>query len=364
VVVLGEMLPEIRMETFFRPLRIPPETLPERCPATKLLVATAYQTAPYVAAAAARRPGTQSAYFVQDYEGWFGGDSPEYVAGTYDLIPRMTAVSTWLSDEIEKRHGIRPVPVPISADPDTFYPRKERPASPVRVVAMLRPDERRGIRYLIPALFEVAKDPGVEIVLFGHHPVPKDAPPFPCRHLGVLTREDVAALFSTAHVVVDPSLFQGFGLVGLEGMASGAACVLTDSGGINEYAVDGANALVVPPRDEKALAAAIRRLALDAPLRAKLAEAGIATARRFTWRRTAEAYRGFMTSLPPPVPPSRVERAAMDLLRLELCRDTAREEALRAEVHALRETLNAVSRSTLWRLAGPWHRLREWLRRS
>jgi GT2 family glycosyltransferase/glycosyltransferase involved in cell wall biosynthesis len=363
VVVLDEMLREIQMETFFRPLRIPSERLPERCPLTKLLVATAYQTAPYVAVTAARRPCTQTAYFVQDYEGWFGVDSPEYVARTYDLIPRMTAVSSWLSEEIAKRHGVKPVPVPISVDPDTFYPRGQRPASPVRVVAMLRPDERRGIRYLVPALAEIAKEPGVEIILFGHHPVTKDAPSFPHRHLGVLPREAVAALLATAHVVVDPSLFQGFGLVGLEGMASGAACVLTDSGGINEYAADGRNALVVPPRDEKALATAIRCLVRDAPLRARLAAGGLKTARCFTWRRTAEAYRAFMQSLPPAEPPSSQQRAAMDLLWFELCRDTAREEALRTEVQALRETLNAVSRSTLWRLAAPWHRLRAWARR-
>lgn len=363
VVILGEMLPEIEMETFFRPLRIPSEKLPERCPKAKLLVATAYQTAPYVAVTAARHPGTQTAYFVQDYEGWFGGDSPEYVARTYDLIPRMTSVSTWLSEEIAKRHDLRPVPVPISADPDTFYPRGERPERPVRIVAMLRPDERRGIRYLIPALAEIAKLPGVEIALFGHQPVPRDAPAFPHLHLGVLQREAVAKLLASAHIVVDPSLFQGFGLVGLEGMASGAACVLTDSGGVNEYAADKQNALVVPPRDERALAAAIRRLVLDAPLRARLATAGLETARRFTWRRTAESYRAFMKSLPPAVVPSREERAAMDLLWFELCRDTKREERLREEVQALRDTLNAISRSTLWRLAAPWHRLRAWVRR-
>ena len=75
----------------------------------------------------------------------------------------------------------------------------------------------------------------------------------------ILQREAVPKLLSTVHVVIGPSLFQGFGLIGLEGMASGAACVLTDSGGVSEYAVHDVNALLVPPRDSGALSAGIRR---------------------------------------------------------------------------------------------------------
>ncbi len=139
VVVTGEAHPEIASERYFEPYRMTPAELIERCPPTKLLVATAYQTVPLVAAAAGRRPRVQTAYFVQDYEGWFGADGPELVGETYALIPRMTAVSTWLADEIERRHGLRPVPVPISADPDVFHPRGAKPAAPpVRIAAMLR----------------------------------------------------------------------------------------------------------------------------------------------------------------------------------------------------------------------------------
>jgi hypothetical protein len=75
-----------------------PRASSTRLPETRVLVATAYQTAPPVALAAARRPGMQTAYFVQDYEGWFGGDPVEVVAQTYDLVPQMTAISTWLAD--------------------------------------------------------------------------------------------------------------------------------------------------------------------------------------------------------------------------------------------------------------------------
>ena len=360
VVVVGDAYPEIANERFFEPVRMTAAELIEKSPPTRLLVATAYQTAPVVAVAASRRPGTQTAYFVQDYEGWFGADGPEYVGDTYALIPRMTSVTTWLADEIERRHGLRPVPVPISADPDVFYPRGGRPpVPPVRIAAMLRFEERRGMAYLLPALAEVARRPDVEIVLFGHQHVPKGATSFPHRHVGVVSKEAVAALLSSAHVVVDPSLFQGFGLVGLEAMSCGAACVLTASGGVGEYAIDGENALVVPTRDSAALARAILRLLDEPALRERLGAAGLGTARRFTWERTAERYRAFLQSLPPAEAPTARERAVLDLLGRELCRGSDHAKVVRDELRSARETLESIYRSKAWRLAQPWRRLKQ-----
>ena len=360
VVVFETVPPEIEMELFFRPLRLSAAEFLERCPPAKLLVATGYQTAAHVAAAAASR-GIQTAYFVQDYEGWFGFDSPEYVARTYDLIPRIVTISSWIAREIETRHGHVATPIPISADPDVYYPRGNRLAAPpVRITAMLRQDERRGMKFLLPALAEVANRPDVDIVLFGHAAVPADAPRFRHVHLGTLQRDVVPTLLSTVHVVVDPSLFQGFGLIGLEGMASGAACVLTDSGGVSEYAVDGVNALLVPPRDSAALAAGIRRLLDDPGLRARLAAAGIETAGRFTWKLTATRFRAFMGDLPPAraVPPA--ERAALELLSFEHRTRTA----LVAERHVLGKTLSAIAGSRAWKAAQRWRGLRDRVRNA
>lgn len=355
VVLLEEAASEIDLELFFTPLRLPAQRFAEELPETRVLVATAYQTAPPVALAAARRPGMKTAYFLQDYEGWFGGDPVEVVAQTYELVPQMTAISTWLSDEIARRHGHRAAVVPMSGDPEVFYPRGDRTeAGPIRVVAMLRYEERRGFRYLLPALRTVSAHPGVEIVLFGAHRFEEEN--FPHAHVGVLSRDGVARLLSTAHVVVDPSLFQGFGLVGLEAMASGAACVLTASGGVMEYARHDDNALVVPPGDEQALAAAILRLVEDRPLRERLAQSGLATARTFTWRRSAEAFKAFLRALPAPVPVSAPERAALELLWQTRNRDRAEIAALAAELAATRETLAAIRKSTFWKAAEPYWR--------
>jgi GT2 family glycosyltransferase len=355
VVLLEETHREIDLELFFTPLRLPAERFLDDLPETRVLVATAYQTAAPVALAAARRPSMKAAYFLQDYEGWFGGDPPEVVAATYDLLPRMTAISTWLADQIAERHGHRAAVVPMSGDPEVFYPRGDRSeAGPVRVVAMLRYEERRGFRYLLPALRTVSRDPRVEIVLFGAHRFEEED--FPHRHEGLLSRDGVARLLSTAHIVVDPSLFQGFGLVGLEAMASGAACVLTASGGVAEYARQDENALVVPPADEAALAAAILRLVEDRPLRERLARAGLATARSFTWKRSAEAFAAFLDSLPEPTPTPASTRAALELLWSNQIRDRMSLDAMAGDAASLRETLAAIRTSTFWRAAEPYWR--------
>lgn len=360
VVLLEEVASEIGLELFFTPLRLPAAQFPDGLPETRVLVATAYQTAPPVALAAARRPGMKTAYFLQDYEGWFGGDPVEVVAQTYDLVPRMTAISTWLADLVAERHGHRPAVVPMSGDPEVFYPRGDRAvAGPIRVVAMLRYEERRGFRFLLPALRAVAAHPGVEIVLFGAHRYEEED--FPHTHAGVLSRDGVARLLSTAHIVVDPSLFQGFGLVGLEAMASGAACVLTDSGGVMEYARHDDNALVVPPGDERALAAAILRLVEERPLRERLAAAGLATARRFTWHRSAEAFGAFLRALPGPVAVPAAERAALELYWQLRNRDRSELEGLARKVAEQRATLEEIRASTFWKAAQPYWRLKAWL---
>lgn len=355
VVILEEAASEIDLELFFTPLRLSPERFADELPETRVLVATAYQTAPPVALVAARRPGTKTAYFMQDYEGWFGGDPVEVVAQTYDLVPQITAISTWLADEIATRHGHRATVVPMSGDPEVFYPRGDRTESgPVRVVAMLRYEERRGFRYLLPALRAVAAHPQVEIVLFGAHRFEEEN--FPHTHVGVLSRDGVARLLSTAHIVVDPSLFQGFGLVGLEAMASGAACVLTASGGVMEYARHDDNALVVPPGDEQALATAILRLVEDRPLRQRLAASGLATARTFTWKRSAETFIGFLRALPEPAPVSAAERAALELLWQARNRDRAEIAALAGALAESQGTLETIQKSTFWKAAEPYWR--------
>ena len=65
-------------------------------------------------------------------------------------------------------------------------------------------------------------------------------------------------------------------------MALGRPVVATGRGGSGEYLRDGENCLLFDAGDAAALAEAVRRLAEDGDLRARLRAAGEATARRHT----------------------------------------------------------------------------------
>jgi glycosyltransferase involved in cell wall biosynthesis len=108
-----------------------------------------------------------------------------------------------------------------------------------------------------------------------------EEPGFPNKDLGVLPQEDLPQAYSDCDVVFDPSSAHGFGRPGVEAMACGVPCVLADSGGVREYAVEGENALLVPSGDADAAASAIERVLDDAVLARRLRENGLETVRRY-----------------------------------------------------------------------------------
>ena len=70
----------------------------------------------------------------------------------------------------------------------------------------------------------------------------------------------------------------------LEAMAHGRPVVATAVGGLRDLVVDGETGLVVPPRDPRALRAALERLLGDRELRRRLGAEGRKRAQeRFSW---------------------------------------------------------------------------------
>ena len=86
-------------------------------------------------------------------------------------------------------------------------------------------------------------------------------------------REDVPGCLAVLDLFVLPSLNEGMGRVLLEAMAVGCPVVATRVGGIPDIVVDGTTGLLVPPRDDRALAEAILALLRDRSRRAAYGEA-------------------------------------------------------------------------------------------
>jgi glycosyltransferase involved in cell wall biosynthesis len=86
-------------------------------------------------------------------------------------------------------------------------------------------------------------------------------------------RSDVAKIWADCHIAVLPSYREGLPKSLLEAAACGRPLVATDVSGCREVVRDGATGLLVPPRDARALADALERLATDRDLRRRMGAA-------------------------------------------------------------------------------------------
>jgi glycosyltransferase involved in cell wall biosynthesis len=101
--------------------------------------------------------------------------------------------------------------------------------------------------------------------------------------LGSVGDDHLVGLYAGALAVVYPPFDEDFGYVTLEAfLARKPVVTCADSGGPNEFVVDGVNGFVCAPQPDE-LAAAVNRLAADRGHAAALGEAGHAVASLITW---------------------------------------------------------------------------------
>lgn len=102
---------------------------------------------------------------------------------------------------------------------------------------------------------------------------------------GSLSESLLAALYRRARLVVYPSLYEGFGLPILEGMASGVPVLTSDRSSMPEVA--GNAAILVDPESAEQIAQGLRAGLTDEGLREELVPRGLARSRYYTWELTA-----------------------------------------------------------------------------
>jgi glycosyltransferase involved in cell wall biosynthesis len=101
--------------------------------------------------------------------------------------------------------------------------------------------------------------------------------------LGSVGDEDLVGLYTGALGVIYPPYDEDFGYVTLEAfLAHKAVITCSDSGGPNEFVIDGVNGFVCDP-SPAAIADAIRRLHADRPRAAAMGDTGYEAARAITW---------------------------------------------------------------------------------
>ena len=95
--------------------------------------------------------------------------------------------------------------------------------------------------------------------------------------------------YRAADLCLVPSHHETFGMAALEAMACGATVVASRVGGLATTVQHGITGVLVPPRDDAALAAAIASLLVDAPRRRSLGRQAARWAQGYAWPSVARA---------------------------------------------------------------------------
>jgi glycogen(starch) synthase len=118
--------------------------------------------------------------------------------------------------------------------------------------------------------------------------------------LGWIGDDALHSLYRIADLTVVPSIYEPFGLVALEAMASGCPCIVADTGGLREVVPAGERVgLRFNGGDAEHLGVMIERLLVDEVLRDRLVAEASEHVLRFDWSDIATRTRSIYASLVP-----------------------------------------------------------------
>ncbi|PIE01180.1 MAG: hypothetical protein CSA81_12540 [Acidobacteria bacterium] len=272
-------------------------------PPVDVVVATHWSTVRFARSLMDAGVAKTAAYFIQDYEKWFYPEEDvktrDAVAASYSFIPHRIVKSDWLKNLLSA-DGIESTKISFGLDRGIYHPRPVAKQRRPVLLAMVRPNTpRRGFNNVIETFERVwSMVPEVTFILFGYDYLSGYSIPFPFTNAGVISNlHELAQLYSQADLFFEGSDFQGFGRLTLEAMACKTGCVLTNVGGVNEYAVHQKNCLLVPPQSPQKAAKAIVSLLQDPSWREQLANEALITASRYDHKKEAAATRNFFCSI-------------------------------------------------------------------
>jgi len=206
------------------------------------------------------------------------------VAGKGTLV----ANSSWVTDMLRDRcDGVEYVPIGVSTG--VFKP-GDRSKPPFKIMAHCRPSTpRRGWAFICSVLNQLAvRGLDFEAITYDEQPVGLQI--LKHKHLGRLSPDGVAKAMSSAHVFIEGSDVQGFGMQALEAMSSGCALVCTNNKGIDTFGVNGKNCVIVQHGDVGVAADAVMNLATNLDLRKSIGQSAREQALKFEWREVCKAW--------------------------------------------------------------------------
>lgn len=246
--------------------------------------------------------GTAKVYHMQHFETHFFNDEYEKkrVLESYRLPMIRIANSSWLKNKLAKELGVDSIFVPWGINTKIFNTKKinsqrlngmfKRENNEIYVMSLGRSDRWKGLPDLFEALKYIRKkmpNLNIKLVLYGKQPYLKDNSPIDCEYVLNPTDKELVYLYQNCDVSVTASFYESFPLPPLEAMACGSKVVTTPYG-VEDYAKDGYNCIIVKPQDSKSIADGIIRAVTDFSTD-KFRRTGPQTAKKFTWERAVNS---------------------------------------------------------------------------
>ena len=267
------------------------------------------------------------------HQGWVDKHPQSHIHGVERWITnradRVIACSVYMREQIADIFGVpeaRIEVIPNGIDPDDLQPQPQAELRRLRgefagpgeklVLLIGRLVYEKGFQLALEAMPEVIqRAPGTRFLVAGSGTHEEELRA-QARELGLSEHgsflgwigDDVLhSLYRIADVCVVPSIYEPFGLVALEAMASGCPCIVADTGGLREVVPDDTAGLRFRARDPEALADVAVRVLTDPELGERLVAEGLEHIRGFDWAdvaaQTAELYGGLVDA-------HRVQRSA------------------------------------------------------
>jgi glycosyltransferase involved in cell wall biosynthesis len=206
----------------------------------------------------------------------------------YRLPTIKIAVSQALRDILEPLYGTPCYVVPNGVDTSLFKPPPGNPSpgGPLRILSVGAMDVAlKGIDDVLEAV-RILKQGGVPVeftrVSLSPPTETEKKSGLVDRYLTGLSESEMAAVYQETHILISPSLGEGFGLPVLEAMSCGVPCILSDVGSYRSLDPSMDFAHFVPIRSPGAIAEGVLRIR-DAPgCRETLVKRGFEVANRYT----------------------------------------------------------------------------------
>jgi glycogen(starch) synthase len=257
------------------------------------------------------------------HQGWVDKHPQSYIHGVERWITnrsdRVIACSTFMREQIVDVFGVPESSIeviPNGIDPEDLQPQNGDELRRLRA-EFAEPDEslvllvgrlvyEKGFQVALEALPEVIERlPKTRFVVAGSGTHEQELRR-QAEELGLMSHgtfvgwigDDVLhSLYAIADVCVVPSIYEPFGLVALEAMASSCPCIVADTGGLREVVPHDEVGLRFRARDPESLAAMTIRVLDDAKLCRRLTAEAFEHLSRFDWGDVAERTEGIYEEL-------------------------------------------------------------------